>query len=118
MFRAKITVKGKVYFMATTEQHDGVTYQLRRLTDRWVHPMGGEVISTHPSQGAALAAYDREPQSGGDGSGRSTFGSFVPSVVIRVDADGTESVAMMRRTGGAPWTYPRSAAPTNGRAPA
>ena len=93
--------------MATTEPH-GVTYELRRLTDRWLQPMGGEVISTHPSQGAALAAYDREPQSG-DGGGRSSNGSFVPNIVVRVDADGTETVAMMRPDVGADMSRPRKA---------
>ena len=73
-----------------------VVFELRRLNNRWTQPMGGEVISTHPSQGAALAAYDREPQAATDGGGRSSMGSFVPNVVIRVEPDGTESVAMIR----------------------
>lgn len=87
--------------MATNEQQ-GTVYQLRRLTDRWVQPLGGEVISTHDSEQSALAAYDREPRLASDGTGRSSAGSFVPNVVVRVDADGTESVTV-RRTGGGRW---------------
>lgn len=86
----------------STNQPQGAVYQLRKLTDRWVQPLGGEVISTHDSERAALAAYDREPNAAVDGTGRSTAGSFVPNVVVRVDADGSESVAV-RRTGGGRW---------------
>lgn len=89
-------------------QHTGVVFELRRLTDRWLQPLGSEVISTHPSQGAALAAYDREAQGEGAG-GRSTAGAFVPNIVVRVDPDGTESVAMMRLGPGAPQAPSRSA---------
>lgn len=83
-------------------QEQGSVYQLRRLTDRWIQPLGGEVISTHDTRDAALQAYDREPQSANDGTGRSTKGSFVPNVVVRIDPDGTEE-AVARRTGNGRW---------------
>ena len=89
--------------MPTTEQQQrGGVYQVRRLDDRWVQPMGGDVLSTHDSERAAFAAYDRESQIAADGTGRSTAGSFVPRIVIRVNTDGSESVAV-RRTGGGRW---------------
>lgn len=84
------------------EQDRGVQYQVRRLTDRWVHPLGTEVVSTHGTRDAALSAYDREPQAADDGTGRSTMGSFVPSVVVRIHADGREE-AVARRTGDGRW---------------
>ena len=87
--------------MSTNEQQ-GTVYQVRKLTERWVRPMGDEVISTHDSEQSALAAYDRGPQAAGDGTGRSTAGAYLPMVVIRVDSDGSESVAV-RRTGGGRW---------------
>ena len=85
--------------MSSSEQPRTTVYELRKLTDRWLQPLGDEVISTHDSERAALEAYDRQPRKGSDGSGRSSSGSFVPTVVVRVDPDGTESVAI-RRTGG------------------
>lgn len=83
-------------------EEQGSVYQLRRLTDRWVQPLGGEVISSHDTREAALHAYDREPQTADDGSGRSTSGSFVPNVVVRVNPDGREE-AVARRTGDGRW---------------
>jgi len=85
----------------TTEQGNAV-YELRKLTDRWVQPLGEEVVSTHHSEEAALAAYDDQPKIAVDGTGRSGAGSFVPLVVVRVAADGRESVPV-RRTGGGRW---------------
>lgn len=74
----------------------GVVYELRTLTNRWVEPMGREVLSTHSSAQAANDAYEREAQAAKDGTGRSTYGSYVPNIVVRVNGDGTESVAVPR----------------------
>lgn len=74
-----------------SEQQDGVRYELRSLTDRWIQPMGSLVLSTHPTADAALAAQQREPQESTTGGGRSTLGTFVPNIVVRVDVDGSES---------------------------
>ena len=72
-------------------QQDGVRYELRSLSDRWEQPMGSLVLSTHGTEDAALAAQRREPQQSTTGGGRSTRGSFVPNIVVRVDLDGSES---------------------------
>ena len=74
-----------------SEQQDGVRYELRSLTDRWMQPMGSLVLSTHGTADAALAAQQREPQQSTTGGGRSTRGTFVPNIVVRVDIDGSES---------------------------
>lgn len=74
-----------------SEQPDGVRYELRSLTDRWMQPMGSVVLSTHRTAEDALAAQKREPQQSTTGGGRSTRGSFVPNIVVRVDVDGSES---------------------------
>jgi hypothetical protein len=93
-----------------TEQHTGVVYQVRTLPNRWVEPMGSEVISTHDSAQAALAAYEAQRQTADDGTGRSTYGSFVPSIVVRVDGDGGESVTVRR-----PLAAPRTESSGGGR---
>lgn len=84
--------------MNKTENRDqqGVVYELRTLTDRWVEPMGREVLSTHSSAQAANDAYERQSQAAKDGTGRTTWGSYVPNIVVRVNGDGTESVAVPR----------------------
>lgn len=74
-----------------SEQQDGVRYELRSLTDRWTQPMGSLVLSTHRTADAALAAQQREPQQSTTGGGRSTRGTFVPNIVVRVDIGGSES---------------------------
>ena len=73
----------------------GVVYELRALPDRWVEPMGRDVLSSHDSAHAAQAAYERLQQAD-DGTGRTTWGSYVPNIVVRVNGDGTESVAVPR----------------------
>jgi len=72
-------------------QQGDARYELRSLTDRWVQPMGSAVLSTHASADAAFAAQKREPQQSTTGGGRSTRGTFVPSIIVRVDGDGRES---------------------------
>lgn len=79
-----------------SEQHDGIRYELRSLTDRWMQPMGSIVLSTHGTEEAALAAQRREPQQSTTGGGRSTRGTFVPNIVVRVDIDGSESPTVPR----------------------
>lgn len=74
-----------------SEQQDGVRYELRSLTDRWMQPMGSVVLSTHGTADDALAAQQREPQQSTTGGGRSTRGTFVPNIVVRIDIDGSES---------------------------
>jgi len=72
----------------------GVVYEVRALTDRWVAPMKGDVLSTHTSAHAAMDAFGREPKGASDGTGRTTRGNFVPKAVVRVDADGRESMLL------------------------
>ena len=83
----------------SSEEQDGVVYEVRTLPDRWAEPMGHDVISVHTTADAALDAYESMPQRADDGTGRSTYGSFVPSVVVRVNGDGTESVTVRRPIG-------------------
>ena len=90
---------------ASADEQAGVVYEVRTLPDRWVEPMGHDVISVHRTADAALDAYESLPQRADDGTGRSTYGSFVPSVVVRVNGDGTESVTV-RRPMAAPRTNP------------
>ena len=87
------------------DEQDGVRYEVRTLPDRWAEPMGHDVISVHSTADAALDAFQSLPQRAADGTGRSTYGSFVPSIVIRVNADGSESVTT-RRPLAAPRTDP------------
>ena len=79
-----------------SELQDGVRYELRSLSDRWEQPMGSLVLSTHGTEDAALAAQQREPQQSTTGGGRSTRGTFVPNIVVRVDIDGSESPMVPR----------------------
>ncbi len=77
---------------STTQQ--GTVYEIRALTNRWLSPMAGEVISSHNSAKAAMEAFARQPRAADDGSGRTTHGNYVAKVVVRVDAHGTESVLL------------------------
>ena len=72
----------------------GVVYEVRALTDRWVAPMKGDVISSHSSAHAAMDAFGREPEGATDGTGRTTHGNFVAKAVVRVDAQGHESMLL------------------------
>ena len=69
-------------------------YEVRSLPNRWTEPQAGPVISTHSSARAAQDAFEREPQSAADGTGRSTYGSYVAKAIVRVDADGRESMML------------------------
>jgi hypothetical protein len=80
----------------STQQRKGVVFELRTLPNRWVEPMGREVLSSHNSAHAAQAAYERRDRSADNGTGRSTSGNYVPNIVVRVNGDGTESVAVPR----------------------
>lgn len=93
-----------------SEQQDGVAYELRTLEDRWTQPMGSDVLSSHSSAQGALDAQAHEPQEADDGTGRSTLGSYVPNVIVRINGDGSESVIVPRpldvgtdRSGGGRW---------------
>lgn len=69
-------------------------YEVRALTNRWTEPQAGTVISRHSSAQAAQAAFEREPQSAADGTGRSTYGNYVAKAVVRVDDQGCESMML------------------------
>lgn len=71
-----------------------VVYELRALTNRWIEPSAGPVISTHSSAKAAWDAFTREPKGADDGTGRTAHGNFVAKAVVRVDPDGTESMIL------------------------
>lgn len=92
------------------DEQDGVVYEVRTLPDRWTEPMGKDVLSVHSTAQAALDAYQALPQTADDGTGRSTYGSFVPSIVIRVNANSSESVTVPR-----PIDAPRTDASGHGR---
>lgn len=96
--------------MASTEHRSngehGVVYELRSLTDRWVAPMAGTVISSHASAEAAMAAFKREPQAAEDGTGRTTHGNYKAKAVVRVDASGGESVVLPPPAGGGLQAWP------------
>lgn len=85
----------------------GVVYEVRALTNRWVEPMAGTVISSHRSAKAAMDAFQREPQTGSDGGGRSTSGNYQAKAVVRIDTDGSESVLLPPPAGGGllKWPY-------------
>jgi hypothetical protein len=89
---------------STTRQ--GMVYEVRALTNRWLSPMGSEVISSHTSAKAAMDAFAREPQEAKDGSGRTTHGSYVAKVVVCVDAQGKESVLLPEPHGEGLLTWP------------
>lgn len=72
----------------------GAVYELRALTNRWVEPSSGPVISSHTSARAAWAAFKDQPREASDGTGQTTWGNFVAKAVVRVDADGTESMVL------------------------
>jgi hypothetical protein len=86
----------------------GVTYEVRALTDRWVAPTKGDVISSHTSARAAMNAFAREPEGATDGTGRTSHGNFVAKAVVRVDAQGKESMLLPPPVGSGniAWPYP------------
>lgn len=96
--------------MGKTEEPDkepkGVVYEVRALTNRWLEPKAGPVISSHSSASAAWDAYKREPKEATDGTGRTTKGNFVPKAVVRVDTDGTESMILAPPAGGGLLAWP------------
>lgn len=72
----------------------GAVYELRALTNRWVEPSAGPVISSHTTAKAAWAAFEAQPREAADGTGQTTWGNFVAKAVVRVDADGSESMIL------------------------
>lgn len=84
----------------------GVVYEVRALTNRWVEPQKGPVISSHSSAKAAWAAFEMEPQSGSDGSGRTSTGNYVAKAVVRVDTQGGESMVLPPPAGGGLLAWP------------
>ena len=84
----------------------GVVYELRALTNRWLDPMAGTVISSHNSAKEAIEAFNRQPRSASDGSGQSSHGNYVAKTVIRVDPDGTETVQLPPPHGEGLQTWP------------
>ncbi len=87
------------------KQSDGAVYEVRALTNRWIEPMVGTVISTHSSAKAAMDAFQRPPAS--SEGGRST-GGYVAKAVVRVDPDGSESVVLPPPAGGGLQSWPYS----------
>src|SRR5687767_12295506 len=90
-----------------TDSDKGAVYEVRALTNRWLEPQAGPVISTHRSAKSAWNAFTKEPQSGSDGSGRTSGGNYVAKAVVRVDADGSESMVLPPPQGGGlrAWPY-------------
>jgi hypothetical protein len=84
----------------------GVVYEVRALTNRWVEPQAGPVISTHSSARAAWDAFKSEPQRATDGTGRTSQGNYVAKAVVRVDADGGESMVLPPPAGGGLLAWP------------
>jgi len=91
---------------ASPEQ--GVVYEVRALTNRWVEPKAGPVISSHSSARAAWDAFEREPKEATDGTGRTTQGNYVAKAVVRVDAQGNESMILAPPAGGGLLAWPYS----------
>jgi len=89
-------------------QEQGVVYEVRALTNRWVEPKAGPVISTHSSARAAWEAFKREPKEATDGTGRTSQGNYVAKAVVRVDAQGNESMILAPPAGGGILAWPYS----------
>jgi len=87
---------------------DGAVYEVRALTNRWVEPLAGTVVSTHSSPEAAMDAFQKESQFADDGTGRTTWGNYVAKAVVRVDAQGGESVVLAPPLGGGTLAWPYS----------
>lgn len=85
-----------------------VVYEVRALTDRWLDPKAGPVVSSHSSAAEAWAAFKREPQEATDGTGRSTKGNYVAKAVVRVDEQGEESMILAPPAGGGLLAWPYS----------
>ncbi len=77
-----------------TTNSKSVVYEVRALTNRWIHPSAGPVISSHSTPKAAWDAFNKGPKEATDGTGRSTYGNFVAKAVVRVGADGSESMIL------------------------
>ncbi len=92
----------------TEKPAQGVVYEVRALTNRWLEPKAGPVISSHTSAGAAWDAFKREPQEASDGSGRTTKGNYVAKAVVRVDEEGNESMVLAPPAGGGLLAWPYS----------
>jgi hypothetical protein len=90
-----------------TDPEQGVVYEVRALTNRWLDPQAGPVISSHRSARSAWDAFKQEPQAGTDGSGRTSGGNYVAKAVVRVDAQGGESMVLPPPQGGGliAWPY-------------
>ena len=86
--------------------NENAVYEVRALTNRWVQPTVGTVISSHRSAAAAWAAFRKEPQESTDGTGRTTAGNFQPKAVVRVDAQGKESIVVPPPAGGGLLAWP------------
>ncbi|MGI9033539.1 MAG: hypothetical protein ACR2HY_07645 [Acidimicrobiales bacterium] len=81
---------------------------MRELTDRWVKPMAGTVLSSHGSAGAAMDAFKHQPQSATDGTGQASRGNYRPTAVVRVAAGGQESIVLPPPAGGGLMAWPYS----------
>ena len=88
------------------ESERAVVYEVRALTNRWVEPQKGPMISSHASAKAAWAAFENEPQCGSDGSGRTSTGNYVSKAVVRVDVQGGESMVLLPPSGGGLLSWP------------
>jgi hypothetical protein len=88
------------------EAERGVVYEVRALTNRWEEPQSGPVVSSHSTAKAAWEAFTREPQAGADGSGRTAGGNYVAKAVVRVGADGAESMVLPPPAGGGLLSWP------------
>lgn len=86
----------------------GVVYELRALSNRWVEPTTGSVISSHGTAKAAWAAFEGQPREASDGTGQTTWGNFVAKAVIRVGTDGTETMVLPPPAGSGILNWPYS----------
>jgi hypothetical protein len=95
--------------MDQADGEQGVVYEVRALTNRWVEPQAGPVVSSHSTARAAWEAFKNEPQAGSDGSGRTSTGNYVAKAVVRVDAHGGETMVLPPPAGGGllAWPYNR-----------
>ena len=89
-----------------SDSEQGVVYEVRALTNRWLEPQAGPVISSHRSARSAWDAFKKEPQSGSDGSGRTSNGNYVAKAVVRVDAQGGETMILPPPAGGGLLAWP------------
>jgi len=90
----------------TAADEDGAVYEVRALTNRWIEPTVGPVLSSHSSAAAAMSAFKQENKEADDGTGRTTRGNFVAKAVVRVDAQGGESMVLPEPAGGGLLAWP------------